>query len=120
MKIFTGVYKTVRILPLLLLIGCKAPQNDVLTILSFNDFHGQYVADFDIAGAACLVSTIKSLNTSGNAVVLCGGDNFSGTYFSRITNNCTGDEFYTSCGVKYSCIGNHEFDWGINAVCVCE
>jgi 2',3'-cyclic-nucleotide 2'-phosphodiesterase (5'-nucleotidase family) len=121
MKIFTGVYKRqcstmIWVLPILLLFGCKTPQNDVLTILSFNDFHGQYAADFDIAGAARLVSTIKSQNASGNAIVLCGGDNFSGTYFSRITNNCLGSELYENCGVKYSCIGNHEFDWGIDTL----
>ncbi|MDR0763401.1 MAG: 5'-nucleotidase C-terminal domain-containing protein [Bacteroidales bacterium] len=101
------------VLPILLFVGCKSSDDDTLKILSFNDFHGQYVADYDIAGAARLVSAIEQQK---NAVVLCGGDNFSGTYFSRVTNNYLGNELYKRCGVKYSCIGNHEFDWGIDTL----
>jgi 2',3'-cyclic-nucleotide 2'-phosphodiesterase (5'-nucleotidase family) len=100
----------------LLFTGCRGPKDDIFTILSFNDFHGQYVADYDIAGAARLVSTIKSHGASDNVIALCGGDNFSGTYFSRVTNNCLGGEMYESCGVKYSCVGNHEFDWGMDTL----
>ncbi|MDR1974374.1 MAG: 5'-nucleotidase C-terminal domain-containing protein [Bacteroidales bacterium] len=110
------------LLALMLLTGCIPPSqsthdHEILTILSFNDFHGQFVPDDGIAGAARLVRTIrKNGSPYGRTMVLCGGDNFSGTYFSSATNACLQDELYRRCYVKYSVIGNHEFDWGIDTL----
>ena len=42
-----------------------------------------------------------------------GGDNFSGSYFSKITKGEPIKEMYEAMDVEMSAIGNHEFDWGL-------
>lgn len=41
------------------------------------------------------------------------GDNFSGSYFSRITRGNPLPEMFREMDVKMSAVGNHEFDWGL-------
>lgn len=90
---------------------------DTLTILSFNDFHGAFQAEGDVPGAARLSATIAAMRKSlPNLMVVAGGDNYSGGYFSRITQGEPLPAFFENCQVEFSAIGNHEFDWGIPAM----
>ena len=41
------------------------------------------------------------------------GDNFSGSYFSRITRGNPLPEMFQEMDVRMSAVGNHEFDWGL-------
>lgn len=90
-----------------------ASSTDTLSILSFNDFHGAFVKDGGAPGAGALVQTVlaeKSKNKT--SLVVSGGDNFSGSYFSRITRGEPLPEMFRKMEVRMSAIGNHEFDWG--------
>lgn len=49
-----------------------------------------------------------------HSIVVSGGDNFSGSYFSKITKGEPIKEMYEAMDVEMSAIGNHEFDWGLS------
>lgn len=87
---------------------------DTLSLLSFNDFHGAFVKDRNVPGAGELVQAVlyeKAKNK--NTIVVSVGDNFSGSYFSRISRGNPLPEMFKKMDVKMSAIGNHEFDWGL-------
>lgn len=88
-------------------------QADTITLLSFNDFHGAFVHDKNMPGAAVFVEALlEAERNNPHAVLLSGGDNFSGSYFARLTRGCPVDELFRVADVKMSAVGNHEFDWG--------
>ena len=87
---------------------------DTISFLSFNDFHGAFVKDRNVPGAAELVQAVLDEKAKNkNTVVVSVGDNFSGSYFSRITRGNPLPEMFREMDVKMSAIGNHEFDWGL-------
>lgn len=87
---------------------------DTLSILSFNDFHGAFPQDVISPGAAALVQEVlDEKQKNANTIVVSVGDNFSGSYFSRITKGEPLPEVFKAMGVEVSAIGNHEFDWGM-------
>ena len=86
---------------------------DTLSILSFNDFHGAFVSDGNVPGAGELVQTVLTeKGKNKTSLVVSVGDNFSGSYFSRITRGKPLPEMWRKMDVKMSAVGNHEFDWG--------
>lgn len=88
-------------------------QADTITLLSFNDFHGAFAQDKNMPGAAVFVEALlKAERRNPHAVLLSGGDNFSGSYFARLTRGYPVDELFRVADVKVSAVGNHEFDWG--------
>lgn len=88
-------------------------QRDTITFLSFNDFHGAFAKDNNTPGAAVFVNALTDVaKQSPHPVVLSGGDNFSGSYFARITRGCPIDRLFSEANVTVSAVGNHEFDWG--------
>lgn len=90
-------------------------KKDTITLFTFNDFHGAYVPSPSQPGAAYLASLyIEEFSKVANAVTLCGGDNYSGGYFSRITKGEPIDDFFKTMNVTASAVGNHEFDWGVD------
>lgn len=87
---------------------------DTISIISFNDFHGKFVPDNGVPGAACLVGAVKKIqHTRPNPIVVCGGDNFSGDIFSKYTRADLLKQMFSAMKVEVSAIGNHEFDWGL-------
>lgn len=56
---------------------------------------------------------LDSKEKNKNTIVLSVGDNFSGSYFSRITRGNPLPEMFREMDVKMSAVGNHEFDWGL-------
>ncbi|MEG1499225.1 MAG: 5'-nucleotidase C-terminal domain-containing protein [Bacteroidales bacterium] len=104
---------------LLLFVNLHAQieHRDTLTIVSFNDFHGAFVEEENIPGAASLTQTIRNIKkTYPNVQVFSVGDNFSGSYFSRITGGSLQNLLFQRTGVRYSSVGNHEFDWGLDSL----
>lgn len=70
--------------------------------------------DRNVPGAAELVQAVLDEKAKNkNTVVVSVGDNFSGSYFSRITRGNLLPEMFREMDVKMSAIGNHEFDWGL-------
>lgn len=93
------------------------PVKDTINLLAFNDFHGSFQQTGNIPGAGRLVRTLNDLRSAlPNVCVLACGDNYSGGYFPRLTGGHPLDEMFDLAQVEYSAIGNHEFDWGIDAM----
>lgn len=86
---------------------------DTLAIICLNDFHGSFVKSNDIPGAVNVYTTISNIKKRYPAnIVLSAGDNFGGSYFSILTNGSLLPSYFSDLGIKYSAIGNHEFDNG--------
>ena len=65
-------------------------------------------------GAARLVQmTQNEKQRYPHSIVVSGGDNFSGSYFSKITKGEPIKEDVRGDGRGNVRIGNHEFDWGL-------
>lgn len=87
---------------------------DTLSIVSFNDFHGSFVNDIGIPGAGQLVQMILNERAKHpNTIVISGGDNFSGSYYSKITKGEPLPAIFKALNVEVAAVGNHEFDWGL-------
>ena len=95
-------------------IATPSSSIDTLAIFSFNDFHGAFASDGITPGAARLVQmTQNEKQRYPHSIVVSGGDNFSGSYFSKITKGEPIKEMHEAMDVEMSAIGNHEFDWGL-------
>jgi 2',3'-cyclic-nucleotide 2'-phosphodiesterase (5'-nucleotidase family) len=89
-------------------------KKDTITILSFNDYHGAFVRDSsnNIPGAAIFVQTLLDMKQANrNSVIVSVGDNFSGSYFAKVTEGNPIKAVFDTDSVKLSAVGNHEFDW---------
>ena len=86
---------------------------DDMTVLSLNDFHGQVEANKDMVGAAKIASFITQYRkTHPNLMVVAAGDNYQGTALSNISHGAVVNDFFDYIGLKYSAVGNHDFDYG--------
>ncbi|AXA34090.1 bifunctional metallophosphatase/5'-nucleotidase [Francisella adeliensis] len=86
---------------------------DDITVLSLNDFHGQVEPHKDMVGAAKIATFVKDYRkTHPNLVVVAAGDNYQGTAISNISHGDVVNDFFDYIGVKYSAVGNHDFDYG--------
>ncbi len=89
-----------------------------LTLLSFNDYHGTIDAAAEtsssgVPGLAKFAGGVKRevANTANETLVLATGDNYQGTAVSNLNLGRPVNDMMKAIGVKYSAIGNHEFDW---------
>lgn len=98
--------------------------DNAVHILNINDFHGAAVGYGDDAyplsvssknpGIERLANTYNDfLETHPNSIFLAAGDNNSGDSFSTATHGETLYPLLKAMGVRYSALGNHAFDWGI-------
>lgn len=90
-----------------------AAATDDITVLVLNDFHGQMQPNKAMVGASKISSFIQNYRLDHpNTVVVLAGDNYQGTAISNISLGQVDNEFFNHIGVKYSAIGNHDFDYG--------
>lgn len=112
----------IRLLLSVAIAGCSLPgayarqgeKKDTISILSFNDFHGAFIPGQGTPGADNFVSTLLDLKGRvPHPVVLSGGDNFSGSYFSLVSGGEPRQVFTLPAApdTLISAVGNHEFDW---------
>lgn len=89
---------------------------DDITVVSLNDFHGQVQANKNMVGAAKIATYLKGFKQKyPNTIVVLAGDNYQGTAISNLSYGQVDNDFFNYIGVKYSAIGNHEFDYGQTA-----
>ena len=94
-------------------VSANALNQDDITVLSLNDFHGQMLPHNDMVGAAKIATFIKHYrNNHPNLVVVAAGDNYQGTAISNLSHGKVVNEFFDEIGLEYSAIGNHDFDYG--------
>jgi 2',3'-cyclic-nucleotide 2'-phosphodiesterase/3'-nucleotidase len=86
-----------------------------IDILTLNAYHGRLEADNESVGAAALATVIKKhkvLNPEGT-ILLDAGNALQGTSLSSATYGKSVVDFYNRIGMDAMCVGNHEFDWGV-------
>lgn len=103
-----------------------------LVIVAVNDTHGQLlsiptpkwlskVTNADVGGADWFAGWVNAIRADaaarGNEVLLLdGGDLFQGTLISNQFQGRSVVDVYNQVGMDAAAIGNHEFDWGIDAL----
>ena len=92
-----------------------AQKADVIDIFSFNDFHGTIdkSASGSNPGADRFTAIVKHLMSENpNSILVAAGDNYQGSPLSNLFHGEPVSKMIKYLGVKYSALGNHEFDWG--------
>jgi len=114
------------LLSLFCLAGCVSKRPDRLTVLFFNDSHG-YLEPFtveqdgkkaEVGGMARLAAEVKRIRKNNKSlgiptVLLCAGDILQGTPMSTVFRGKADIDCMNAMGVDAMCVGNHEFDFGL-------
>lgn len=93
-----------------------------IDILSFNDFHGNVLANGKNVGAATLAGVINEYQAKDEAsdtygaVTVSGGDLYQGTAISNVTVGEPVTAMLQEINIVASAIGNHEYDWGADKI----
>jgi len=91
-------------------------------ILHINDFHGfanPVIASSTappIGGAAFLAAKVTELRADGNALFLAAGDLMQGDSWANLSQGKASIELMNLMGLDATCLGNHEFDFGMSAL----
>lgn len=92
-----------------------------LSIVGWNDLHGQLEADdpqvdtarIPAGGVVALADHVDAIRKSGDAVVILdAGDLFTGPMESTLSEGAPVIAAYNALGVDAAAVGNHEFDFG--------
>jgi 5'-nucleotidase len=107
---------------LLLLIGWQAAagfgQSKQITILHTNDVHSQVEPNKDnIGGMVRMATYIRQVRaTEENVLLLSAGDMFQGTPYYNLFSGAVEIELMNAMGYDFACLGNHEFDNGVDSL----
>jgi len=116
--VVTKTHLFVRFLSTLLLIFISTTVfAKTITILSFNDFHGQLREakgpEGKNPGMPKFVTAVKQIEKQApNVIVVSGGDNYQGSCLSNLLFGSPVNRMMKMIHVAASAVGNHEFDWG--------
>ena len=99
---------------------CDTCQTDVgitIDIISVNDLHGK-IADADAhPGVDEMTTYIKNTAAKNDGLLLLSaGDMWQGSAESNMTGGLLMTDWMNQVGFSAMCLGNHEFDWGEEAV----
>ncbi|MCP4176876.1 MAG: multifunctional 2',3'-cyclic-nucleotide 2'-phosphodiesterase/5'-nucleotidase/3'-nucleotidase [bacterium] len=113
-------YKKILILTFLGIFSfCLISFAKEVTVISFNDFHGQVQRTTDnhhiVPGIEKFMTAVKMEENvyKNNTILVSGGDNYQGTFMSLMTFGAPVNDMFKSLDVVASAVGNHEFDWGV-------
>ncbi|HPJ86039.1 MAG TPA: 5'-nucleotidase C-terminal domain-containing protein [Bacillota bacterium] len=101
---------------------CLSSESDIfaLTVITVNDLHGYIAQDDDgtggISNMAYLINMIRNANSLDDVVLIGNGDMFQGTAVSNMTRGLSVIECMNEMDFDAMGIGNHDFDWGIDAI----
>ena len=92
---------------------------DTITVFAINDLHGclkENISSGEL-GVARLDYAIKHDvdYDSKTSIIISSGDSWQGGYLAHMEKTIT-DELLGQMGVQAMCLGNHEFDWGIDVI----
>jgi 5'-nucleotidase / UDP-sugar diphosphatase len=98
---------------------CLVSFGKEVTVISFNDFHGQVRKTIDdshvVPGIEKFMTAVKMEEKSykNNTILVSAGDNYQGTFMSLMTFGAPVNDMFKNLDVVASAVGNHEFDWGV-------
>ncbi len=103
-----------------ILTGCANASKSGATKLAIvytNDTHGHDILDDESMGLAAVKQLKKDYEAKGYEVLMLdAGDFVQGDNLVNHSNGTTGVDFFNECGYDAVALGNHEFDYGQNAV----
>ena len=86
----------------------------IVDLYSLNDLHGKITSTSSQPGIGGLTTYLK--NAGSNSVVLSAGDMWQGTAESNLTYGALVTDWMSELGFASMTIGNHEYDWGEDAI----
>ena len=94
---------------------CGASIYFTFYLYGFNDIHGVFSDTDDNIGVARLSTYLKKAKDK-NTIFLSAGDTWQGSSESNLTGGKIMTEWMNDLGVSAMTLGNHEFDWGEEAI----
>lgn len=99
---------------------CDGCQQSVVTIVDFyvlNDLHGKFCDTDSQIGVDEMATYLRQAkNSDDNVILLSTGDMWQGSGESNLTNGAILVEWMNQLGFVGMTLGNHEFDWGEEAI----
>lgn len=96
---------------------CTISVTVTLDLYAVNDLHGKLLDNSQQPGIDELTSYLKTVRSIDDyAVFLSSGDMWQGTSESNLTRGRIITDWMNSLGFASMTIGNHEFDWGEDAI----
>lgn len=96
---------------------CTLSVTVTLDLYAVNDLHGKLLDNSQQPGIDELTSYLKTMRSIDDyAVFLSSGDMWQGTSESNLTRGRIITDWMNSLGFVSMTIGNHEFDWGEDAI----
>lgn len=91
-----------------------------INIFAINDFHGQIEPQSGRAGLVKTYSYLKNeKNNNPDTLLLDQGDTFQGSIYSNYNRGALLTDVTNYCQFDARTIGNHDFDWGTEALKKC-
>lgn len=115
---FTRIKKPSRVtMEALKNINGENEQYTKINILTINDLHGSIIESGINIGAAKLGAEVKRIKEEEKNTILVGaGDLYQGSAISNLLYGKPVSEILKEMGMKYTAVGNHEFDWGLDKI----
>ena len=99
---------------------CDSCSKYVVVVVDFyvlNDLHGKFCDTDTQSGIDELATYLKKMKaTDDNAIFLASGDMWQGTAESNLTGGIILTEWMNSLDFAAMTLGNHDFDWGEEAI----
>ncbi len=95
---------------------CNKPINAELDLFVLNDLHGKVVDSESQPGLEEMTTYLKTQIDNTNGVLLASGDMWQGSSESNVTKGNIITDWMNQMGFVAMTLGNHEFDWGEQAV----
>lgn len=87
-----------------------------ISIFGINDFHGAINENYKEAGIANIGTFIKQKTSKPNTLFIDSGDTFQGSLESNYNKGKLIAEVYNNAKISARTVGNHDFDWGTEAI----
>ena len=94
--------------------GCQESVVVIIDIYALNDLHGKFCDTSSQPGVDELATLLRG--GENEKIILSSGDMFQGSAESNLTGGHILTEWMNSVGFDAMTLGNHEFDWGEDAI----
>lgn len=88
---------------------------ETFTVYASNDFHG-YIEEGNSAGLKAWGTYAREKSHEFNTLLLDQGDTWQGTLYSNMNRGNIINDVMCYAGYDARTVGNHDFDWGVDAV----